>query len=92
MERLSEKHDIILYRISIRQDEQGRQSSMVRLKDTEENEVYRELIDLDYLTYEQYGEGKAAIANLIVTLKGMRYCYEYLDDIAALDKNSRQQF
>lgn len=91
-ERLTEKQEIILYRIALRQDEQGRQSSMVRLSEIEGDEVYKELVDLEYLTYEQFGEGKAAIANLIVTLPGMRYCYDHLDEMASLDAKSRQQF
>ena len=50
-ERLTEKQKIILYRIALRQDEQGRQSSMVRLSEIEGDEVYKELVDLEYLTY-----------------------------------------
>lgn len=91
-ERLTEKQEIILYRLALLQDEQGRQSSMVRLSELENDKGYKELVDLEYLTYEQFGEGKAAIANLIVTLPGMRYCYDHLDEMAALDAKSRQQF
>ena len=91
-DRLSEKQEIILYRLSILQDEQGRQSSMVLMNQLMGDPTYKELLDLEYLTYEQYGEGDDAIANLIVTLKGSRYCFEHLDEVAALDKKSRQQF
>ena len=91
-ENLSEKQKIILYRLSILQDEQGRQSSMVPKATLLADPTYKELLDLEFLTYEQYGEGDDAIANIIVTLKGSRYCYDHLDEVAALDKASRQQF
>ena len=91
-ERLSEKQDIILYRISILQDEQGRQSSLKLKKDIDADSMYTELLDKEYLTYEQYGDGDDAVCSLIITLKGQRYCYQYLDEIAKLDKESRQQW
>lgn len=84
--------DIILYRLAILQDEQGRQSSMKLKSELENDEFYAELLEREYLTYEQYGEGPDAIASLIVTLKGERYLYEHLDEIHKLDRSSRQQF
>ena len=90
--RLGEKQDIILYRISIRQDEQGRQSHLVPIAKVTEDPIYKELIDLEYLTYEVFGEGDRAIANLIVTLKGQRYLYTWLDEVHELEWHSRQQF
>ena len=90
--RLEEKQDIILYRISIRQDEQGRQSHLVPIAKINEDPIYKELIDKEYLTYEQFGEGDKAIANLIITLKGQRYLYTWLDEVSELEWNSRQQF
>ena len=91
-DRLSEKQEIILYRLSILQDEQGRQSSMKLKSEIMSDPFYTELLDLEYLTFEQYGEGPDAIASLIVTLKGQRYLYNDLDRISKLDRESRQQF
>ncbi|MGI6220545.1 MAG: hypothetical protein ACOYIP_01530 [Coriobacteriales bacterium] len=91
-ERLSEQQEVILYRLSILQDEQGRQSSMKLKSEITSDPFYTELIDLEYLTFEQYGEGPDAIASLIVTLKGQRYLYEHLDEISKLDRESRPQF
>lgn len=91
-DRLSEQQEIILYRLSILQDEQGRQSSMKLKSEIVSDPFYTEMLDLEYLTFEQYGEGDDAIASLIVTLKGQRYLYNHLDEIAQLDKGSRQQF
>ena len=91
-DRLSEQQDIILYRLSILQDEQGRQSSMKLKSDIMSDPLYTEMIDLEYLTFEQYGEGPDAIASLIVTLKGQRYLYDHIDEIHKLEWNSRQQF
>ena len=90
--RLSEKQEIILYRLSILQDEQGRQSSMMMKDKLMSDSTYKELLDLEYLTYEQYGEGDEAVANLIITLKGQRYLYDHLDEAFELDRNSRQQW
>ena len=90
--RLEEKQDIILYRMAIRQDEQGRQSHLVPIAKVTDDPIYKELIDLEYLTYEVFGEGDRAIANLIVTLKGERYLSTWLDEVHELEWNSRQQF
>ncbi len=89
---LSEQQEIILYRISIRQDEQGRQPSPMFKTKMMESELYTELLDLGYLTYTQYGEGEEAVVELIVTLAGQRYCFDHLDEIAELDRNSRPQW
>ena len=90
--RLNEQQEIILYRISILQDEQGRRSSMMLKDKLMENKDYTELLDLEYLTYEQYGEGPEAVASLIITLKGERYLYNHLDEVFELERNSRQQW
>lgn len=90
--RLSEQQEIILYRIAILQDEQGRRSSMMLKDQLMANESYKELLDLEYLTYEQYGEGADAVASLIITLKGQRYLYNHLDEVSELERNSRQQW
>ena len=91
-DRLSEKQEIILYRISILQDEQGRRSSMMLKDKMMADETYTQLLDLEYLTYEQYGEGPDAVAQIIITLKGERYLYDHLDDVHQLEWESRQQF
>ncbi len=90
--KLTEQQEIILYRISIRQDEQGREPTVMFKSKMLEDPMYTELLDLEYLTYEEYGEGDEAIVNLIVTLKGQRYCFNDIDRIAALDRNSRKQW
>jgi hypothetical protein len=89
---LSDQQEIILYRIAIRQDEQGRQSSLIRKAKLEASELYRRLLDLEYLIYIESGTGDDAIASLIVSDKGMRYCYDNLDRLSALDRESRPQF
>ena len=90
--RLSEKQELILYRIAIRQDEQDRQPSLLYKKTMLEDPIYTELLDLEYLAYEEYGEGDEAIASLFVTLAGERYCVKHIDEIAKLDRESRPQF
>jgi hypothetical protein len=54
--------------------------------------LYRELLDHQYLIYLESGEGDDAIASLIVSDKGMRYCYDNLDRLSRLDRESRPQF
>jgi hypothetical protein len=90
--QLSEQQEIILYRIAIRQDEQGRQSSLIRKAKLEASALYQDLLDLEYLVYLESGEGDNAIASLIVSNKGLRYCYDNLDRLSALDRESRPQF
>ena len=88
--RLTEEQEQILYNISLRQDELGRQPSHALLEKVEaEDSIYREMIDREYLTYEVYdygGEGTMKVVNLIVTLKGLRYCILFADEIAAKRK------
>ena len=82
--RLSEKAEDILYNIALRQDELGRQQTNMLLSKVENDPVYKEMIDREYLTYQLYdfgGEGAPKVVNLIVTLKGMRYCIMYADEI-----------
>ncbi|MDY2626427.1 MAG: hypothetical protein SOV74_08950 [Coriobacteriales bacterium] len=82
--RLSTEQEVVLYNISLRQDELGRQPTNMLLSDLEANELYKDMLEREYLTYEVYnhgGSGKAVIASLIVTLKGMRYCNLYADEI-----------
>ena len=82
--RLSEEQELILYNIALRQDELGREPTNVLLSKIENNPVYQEMVDRELLTYQVYdhgGEGVPKVASLIVTLKGMRYCIMYGDEI-----------
>ena len=82
--RLTEEQENILYNIALRQDELGREPTNVLLSKIENNPVYQGMIDRELLTYQVYnhgGEGAPVVASLIVTLKGMRYCIAYGDEI-----------
>ena len=82
--RLTEEQENILYNIALRQDELGREPTNVLLSKIENNPVYLGMIDRERLTYQLYnhgGEGAPVVASLIVTLKGMRYCIMYGDEI-----------
>ncbi len=82
--RLSDEQEIILYNITLRQDELGRQQTNALLSKIEGDPVYQEMIDREFLTYQVYdfgGEDAPKVVNLIVTLKGMRYCIMYADEI-----------
>ena len=78
--RLSDEQEVILYNITLRQDELGRVQTNVLLSKIENDPVYKELIDREFLTYQLYdfgGPDAPKVVNLIVTLKGMRYCIIY---------------
>ncbi|MBE6473107.1 MAG: hypothetical protein E7Z99_05940 [Coriobacteriaceae bacterium] len=82
--RLSEEQEMILYNIALRQDELGREPTNVLLSKIENDPKYQEMFDREFLTYQVYnhgGEGAPVVASLIVTLKGMRYCIAYGDEI-----------
>ena len=82
--RLTGEQENILYNIALRQDELGREPTNVLLSKIENNPVYQGMIDRELLTYQVYnhgGEGAPVVASLIVTLKGMRYCIMYGDEI-----------
>ena len=82
--RLSEEQELILYNIALRQDELGREPTNVMYSKIENNPTYQEMFDRELLTYQLYdhgGEGAPVVASLIVTLKGMRYCIMYGDEI-----------
>ncbi|MBQ9002779.1 MAG: hypothetical protein IJ087_13090, partial [Eggerthellaceae bacterium] len=66
------------------QDELGREPTNVLISKIENNPLYQEMVDRELLTYQVYdygGDGTPKVANLIVTLKGMRYCIIYGDEI-----------
>ncbi len=82
--RLSDEQEVILYNISLRQDELGREPTNVLLSKIENNPVYQEMFDRELLTYQVYDHGGSnapVVASLIVTLKGLRYCIMYADEI-----------
>ena len=82
--RLTEDQENILYNIALRQDELGREPTNVLLSKIENDPMYQEMFDREVLTYQVYDhgvEGTPKVASLIVTLKGMRYCIMYGDEI-----------
>lgn len=82
--RLSEEQEDILYNIALRQDELGREPTNVLLSKIENDPVYQGMFDREVLTYQVYDHGNPdvpKVASLIVTLKGMRYCIMYGDEI-----------
>ena len=83
--RVSTEQEVILYNIALRQDELGREPTNVLWSKIENDPIYQELFDRELLTYQLYdygGAGVPAVASLIVTLKGMRYCIMYGDEIS----------
>ncbi len=81
--RLTEEQELILYNISLKQDELGRESTNMLLERIIDDPVYQPMIDREYLTYEvfNYG-GEHKIASLYVTLKGLRYSIMFADEIS----------
>ena len=70
--RLTEAQEDILYNIALKQDE------------LVDSEIYQPMIDREMLTYEVFNKGgKHEIACLYVTLKGMRYCITFGDEISS---------
>lgn len=81
--RLTEEQENILYNISLKQDELGRQATNLLLSKVVDNPVYQPMIDREYLTYEVFNHGgKNPIACLYVTLKGIRYCIMHADELS----------
>lgn len=82
--RLTEAQEDILYNIALKQDELGREATNLLLEKVVDSEIYQPMIDRELLTYEVFNKGgKHEIACLYVTLKGMRYCITFGDDISA---------
>lgn len=82
--RLNEEQEVLLYNIALRQDELGREPTNVLYSKIENDLMYQEMFDRELLTYQVYDHGKPGVplvASLIVTLKGMRYCIMYGDEI-----------
>jgi hypothetical protein len=83
--RVSTEQEVLLYNIALRQDELGREPTNVLWSKVENDPTYQELFDRELLTYQLYdygGAGAPVVASLIVTLKGMRYCIMYGNEIS----------
>ncbi len=81
--RLTEEQENILYNISLKQDELGRQSTNIFLDKILDDDVYKPMIDREMITYEVFNHGtKHEIASLYVTLKGLRYCIMFADELS----------
>ncbi len=81
--RLTPEQEDILYNITLKQDELGRESTNMLLEKVVDSPVYQPMIDREYLTYEVFNHGtKHEIACLYVTLKGIRYCIIHQDELS----------
>ncbi len=81
--RLTAEQEDILYNITLKQDELGRQSTNVLLEKIVDSPIYQPMIDRELLTYEVFNHGtKHEVASLYVTLKGLRYCIIYADELS----------
>ena len=81
--RLSEEQELVLYNIALKQDELGREATNMLLEKLEGNPLYEPMIEREYLTYDVFNHGtKHEVASLYVTLKGMRYCIMFSNEIA----------
>ena len=82
--RMSTAQEVMLYNISLRQEELGREPTNMLLEKMQANDDIQALLDRELLTYQLYdhgGEGAPKVVNLIVTLKGLRYCIIFGDEI-----------
>ena len=87
--RVSAEQEVLLYNIALRQDELGREPTNVLWSKIENDPFYQELFERELLTYQLYdhgGDKVPVVASLIVTLKGMRYCIMYGDEISQIRK------
>ncbi len=83
MGRLTEEQENILYNLTLKQEELGRQSTNLLLDKVLGSEVFQPMIDREMLTYEVFNHGsKHEVACLYVTLKGMRYCIMFSDELS----------
>ncbi len=81
--RLTEEQENILYNICLKQDELGRESTNMLLSKLKGNPIYQDMLDRKYLTYDVFNHGgKHEIACLYVTLKGMRYCILFAEELS----------
>ena len=83
MGRLTDEQELILYNITLKQDELGRKSTNMLLSKVKDDPIYQPMIDRELLTYEVFNHGgNHEIASLYVTLKGLRYCIMHKDEIS----------
>ena len=85
--RMAEEQDLILYNLALRQDEYGRQATNMMLSKIEANPDYQEMLARELITLKVNKYGNAAaptVAQVIVTLKGMRYCVLHSEEIEPL--------
>ena len=83
--RLTEEQEDILYNIALRQEELGRQPTIMLREKVDDSPIYQPMIDREVLTYQLYnpgGAGSHEVVNLIVTLKGMRYVILHSDELS----------
>jgi len=83
--RLTPEQEDMLYLITLRQDELGRQPTTMLLDDFLASPLYQGLVEREYLTYDEFTFGnkkdERKVASLYVTLKGMRYCILFADEL-----------
>lgn len=85
--RLTPEQENILYNISLKQDELGRESSNVLLEKVKGSPIYEPMIEREFMTYDVFNHGsKHEVACLYVTLKGLRYCMVYSDELSSRRK------
>lgn len=87
--RMTPEQEVLLYNISLRQEELGREPTHMLYEKMLENEDITALIERELLTYQLYDHGgpnAPKVVNLIVTLKGVRYCIIYGDEIFEMRK------
>ncbi len=82
--RLTPEQEDILYSISLKQDELGRESTNILLSKVKGSPLYEPMIEREFLTYDIFNHGgRHEIACLYVTLKGLRYCIIHSDELSA---------
>lgn len=82
--RMSTEQEVLLYNIALRQEELGREPTVMLHEKLQANADLQALIERELLTYQLYdhgGESARKVVNLIVTLKGTRYCIMFADEI-----------
>ena len=87
--RMTPEQEVLLYNIALRQEELGREPTHMLYEKMLENQDIMPLIERELLTYQLYnhgGSGAPKVVNLIVTLKGTRYCIIFGDEIHELRK------
>ena len=87
--RLTTEQEVLLYNISLRQEELGREPTIMLYEAMQAKPDIQALIEREMLTYQLYdhgGENAPKVVNLIVTLKGLRYCIMFGDEIVKARK------